>query len=751
MSQSGQLQQTDFMTNSGGLNNTDTPFAVKSGQAIAGYNYEYLATGGITKRNGHSILGIDAQLRALGYSLNVTPSNVKTPLRAAGTKLQSFDPLSGLTTSISSDDSTPGTSPFASGTTQPVVFSQFTNPDETVSWAAGGGQVAGSIIGYVNGKYTVNGVVDPAGQLAITTSNTAFLTITGDVTVGSNLILNASSVANLAVGEIIDDGGTNISHGTKVAGVFGTTIVMSLPALGTLVGENISFYGALPDNTLYYYAVSYHKLSTGAQGNAALDMSITTGSSGFAAAGGNTVTLDLSGLTGKDITKYDQIFIYRSSVSAGVPGFTLGDLVAQIPIAQTTYVDYGAVQQTANAVPRTGNTLLDNSQLPSDGVYKTLTKWKNKLITSSGSTLYISDVNKAESWPTLNFITVPSGGPITALGIISYVSPTTASTDELLVIFKEREIWTLSGTTTADFRLLFVDYVGCVAQPLVVFANGFLFWVDYHGIFLYDGSNKPVYLSRLIEYDFSINGDLDLSKLQLGNGDFFRKQNEIVWFLSSSVLGEQKLAIKLDLRLTMPAVQSNFVGRVAEAIFIKDSQSYPIYACSSALPSFAGTFLNEVFYAGDNQGNTLTLFDNGEGDGPNAVQFSFRTKIEAFGLIGGAKRFHKIVVWVRQSTTNDLGLKYWLDYKTDNASSSAYQAQPIATEFNAPIWDESLWDVALWDTGASTYGPLTFNLGNPTIGIEGDALTLEFEQYDYSSPITIIGYTVYWTPTGLRK
>lgn len=751
-SKQGQLIQADFFMNSAGLNNTDTPFAVRPGQAIAGYNYEYLATGGITKRNGHTILNSspNTQLRSLGYTLNTTPANVKTLLRAAGTKLQSFDPLVAVTTNISSDDAVPLTSPFGSGTTQQVAFQSFTNPDQTVSWFAGGNQGAGIINGFVGGKYTQNGVVPPTGVIAATTSSSPFLSTTGDAASGSYTLLNVTSTANVAFGDIVSDGSVNIQANTQVIGVSGTTVFMSLPATGTGTAETITFYGALPDNTTYYYAVSYHKLTTGAQGNAALDILVTTGSSGFGTHGGNTVTLDLSGLTNNDQTKFDQIYIYRSSVSGSL-GFTIGDLAGIVPSNTTTWTDYGNVQQTANPVPRNGNQLLDNSQLPSTGVYNTLQVWKNKLVTTSGSTIYLSDLNKAESWPSLNFINVPSGGPITALGVVSYVSPTSYATDEFLVVFKEREIWTLSGTSQANWQLLFVDYAGCVAQNLVVLANGFVFFVDYRGVFLYDGSNKPVYISRFIEYDFGVNGDFDLSKLALGCGDFFRKQNEIVWFLSSSTLGEQKVSLKLDLRLTLPAIQANFQGRMAEAIFIKDSLSYPIYACNSVLPTFEGAFLNEMFVAGDASGNIFNLFENGDGDGPNAIPFSYTTRIEDFGSIGTAKRFHKVIVWLQQSSTNNLNLTYYLNYKPNDPLSAATQEQPISQQYNAPIWDQAVWDEAFWDTGSTSYAPIVFNLGNPTIGIEGDALTLKFSQSTYQTPVTLIGFSVIYSVSGLRK
>lgn len=745
-SKQGTLIQADFFNNSGGLNITDSPFQVENGQAVDGYNYEYLATGGITKRNGHSVINAspDAQLKSLGFWNYFTPLNIKTMLRAAGTRLQTFNPISGATTTVTDDTALAGSTPFSDDTRQ-VVFSQFTSPTNSIAWFAGGGQGSGVINGYNGTHYTKNGVAAPAGSITLTTSASPILTTTGDETINSNVVTGLASVTGITIGLAVT--GTNIPTNTVVLGISGTSVTLSQAATASATTSAINFYGALPDNTLYYYAIALHKASTGAQSNAALDNFVLTGVSGLGTSGGNTVTVSWS-ISGLDTAADDQIYIYRSSVT-GTSGFTSGDLIAMVPSTTTSYLDTGLIQQTANDVPRAGNSLLDNSVLPA-GTYNSIKTWKNRLITATGSTLYISDLNKSESWPTVNYIQIPSGGPITALAIISYISPVTAVTDELLVIFKEREMWTLAGTSNLDFALKFVDYVGCLVQPLAVFANGFLFFIDYRGVFLYDGTNKPVYISRLIEFDFSINGDLDLSKLAMGNGTFFRKQNEIIWFLSSASLGEQKLAYKLDLRLSLPKIQENFNGRMANAIFIRDSSSYPIYTCESVLPNASGTFLNEIMYAGDESGNILSMYSNGNGDGTFPVSFTHRTKIQDFGTIGTAKRYHKVIVWCRQSTTANLTLKYFVTYQTDDAHA-ATQSQSVGNQVTTPIWDQATWDSPYFDLNVFTYAPLVFNLGNPTIGIEGDALTLEFQQEDFGAPMIIVGYSVIYSVTGLRK
>lgn len=744
----GNFIQADFFYNAGGLNNTDTPFQVQQGQAISGYNYEYLYTGGITKRNGNTQVNAvaDTQLRTLGLYMYQDELNTKTPLRAAGIKLQSFIPTTGVTTNITDDTTAAGSTPFQVNTTQPVVFSQFNTAQSSIAWFAGGGQGNGILNGYVGPHYTENGVAMPTGAITATTSDAPFLTTTGVLTSGSNIIASVASLTNVFIGSPIV--GTGIPAGATVSSIVGSSVYMNFNATAS-GSQTITFSGALPDSTQFWYAVSFVKKSTTAEGNAALDLSVVTGASGLAATGGNTVTLDLSGITNIDTSLYSSINIYRASVD-GDQGFTIGDLAGTIAIGTTIFTDYGFVFGTAQPVPRNGNQFLDNSQLPTTNQCNVLTKWKNRLITAEGSTIYLSDLNKSESWPSLNFIQVPSGGPITALATISYITPVTSSPDEVLAIFKERELWILIGSSLTDWSLQLVDYTGCINQPMLVLAQGYLFFLDYRGIYCWDGTNKPIYISRLIEYDWGPNGDLDQSNFILGCATFFRKQNEVIWYLTSNTLGLQKLALKLDLRLSLPVVQQNMYSRIAEAKFIKDSIAQPMYAAYSCLPTFSGTFLNEVMFGGDISGFIYSLFQNGSGDVDQGIPFTFRTKTEDFGMIGSAKRFHKVIVWVRQSTTANLTLKYWVSYQTDD-QHSAQQIQQVGTQVTVPIWDVATWDGPYYDTNTFTYTPLVFNLGNPTIGMEGDALTLEFQQEDFGAPMVIAGYSVLYSLSGLRK
>lgn len=557
-----------------------------------------------------------------------------------------------------------------------------------------------------------------AGTTFFNTASTTPVQLIQFNTAAANVLWAAGAGASAIYGYT----GTNVTkNGADVAtGSFTATRV----ALGS---------GVWAGTGTYFYAIALRKLGTQQISNAGLDTSATV------TVVTDKVTLDFSSLTSLDTTKYDKIYIYRSSVG-GASAFTTGDLVAIVNSSTTTYDDTGAYTATSQNVPRAGNTNLDNSVLPS-GTYTSLTSFKRRLVTATGSTLYLSDLNKPEAWPTTNTITVPSGGPITAVASIYYASPSTAATDELLVVFKERECWVVTGSNSSDWSLKFVDAVGCLSQPSLVWANTFLCWPDYRGFYIWDGTEKPIYISRPMEFQFSLQGTLDRSKLGQCVGTFFRKDGHVIWVVSDSQLGDQKYQIKLDLRLTLPQVESTAQGRFMDGCFTQDSTGFALYAAASCLPTY-----DEVVLAGDDAGYLYSLYDNIAGDPDNTWPFSYRTRPLDLGSMLTTKRIQKVIVWVKETTTDSLTLNYWMTYRT-TGSLQQTRTQPVATTVSSAIWDQGYWDQAFWDVSPSTYNPVVFNFPE---GAEGEALTLEFVQNTYGAQIVICGFSVIYSVSGLR-
>lgn len=454
---SGQFFQTDFGDNTGGTNLADSVFKITDNQASGGYNFDYILTGGIRKRLGPQTINSspDSQVRTLGFGLYAPASGlIKALMRAAGTKLQLFDTGAPLFTPLMDDTAGAGSNPFVLGSTQTVNFSQFNNGVSNILWMAGGGATL-PIGAYSQTNYTTNGASPAAGTLIATDASSPVvlkdLTFTKNTPPAGSTILIKLIGGAVAGSEVVTVSGTTITikiqDGSSTANQINTAygLVSAATSLVTCsvsgTGSNsqnigrvaISSAGTWPSTSTYAYTIVYRKLSTQGLSNASLDVTATLLKTT------DTVYLDLSGLTGLDTTLVDEIFIFRSA-AAGAVNFTTGSLIAQIPSTQTSYVDTGPTTDLASAqnIPRNGNLLLDNSVLPA-GTYNALTMFKRRLVTSQNSTLYLSDLNKSESWPASNVITVPSAGNITGLAVISFTSPQAQTLDEILVIFKERE------------------------------------------------------------------------------------------------------------------------------------------------------------------------------------------------------------------------------------------------------------------------------------------------------------------------
>lgn len=508
---------------------------------------------------------------------------------------------------------------------------------------------------------------------------------------------------------------------------------------GTLsVASSLSTGGSWTTSGTYYYGVSYHKASTGAEGNVACDLSVAVATTT------DTITLSLSALTSVDTTTYDYGTLWRSAVG-GVSGFTAGSIVKTFDTEATMVSDTGSSLLDAQNVPRAGSTVLDQSPLPT-GTYNVVALWKRRLATATGSTLRFSELNQPEAWPTVNTITIPSGGPITALAVIAF--NTDFGNDEYLAVFKERELWLVRGNDYTDVTLSFIDAVGCPSQSLVTLANGFLSWIDYRGIYIWDGSGKPIYTSKPIESLFAIDGDIDKSKLAIGCAFYQREDNQVGWFLTSKTYGEQNICIKMDLRLTLAGVSASLSGRVIPGVFVVDQQDQSIYSCRSYLPSASSS---EELLIGDDSGFMYDAYSV-YADAGGAIDFKYYTPFLDLGSPNISKRFKQVIVWVDEIGTWDLMLDFWAGYRAAQLACSTLQQPLSVTRSNqAALWDVAFWDEAFWDDYTPRLRGIVFNLNNDRGNAEGDCIRLCLRNNAANEPVTIHGYTVVWSEVAQRN
>lgn len=541
---------------------------------------------------------------------------------------------------------------------------------------------------------------------------------------------------------------------TRIYGTYnGTTKVTEngVPAItaSSFTATPVGSGGSLQVGT-YRWVLVFHKASTGALGNATTVVEV-----GATTAANDSVNLAWT-LTNNDTTKYDFIYIYRSSLNGAV-GFTAGALIATVASTATTYLDTGTNISSAENIPRAGNTLLDNSVLPT-GVYDTLTLFKRRLVTANGSTLYFTDVNRPESWPSYQTITVPSGGPITGLAVVSLTAESSSEIEEVLCVFKQTELWIVSGDGLIDtlglpnWTLKYVDNSGTGVQSLVVPANGFLFWVSYRGVFMWNGRGKPVYCSQPIEDKFQRQGDIDKSNLTIGYGTYSQSRGEVQWTLSSKSIGEQGIVLKLDLKLTMEASGDSLGNKQLSGVFTMDVPSIKFYGGVNFIAASDST--EETQLAGDALGFMYSQYAAADGaDATVPVPFEYTVPYLNFGTPSVAKRFHKIVVWILETGNYDLSLDFWAHYgyKTQDAAT---RILPISDspEGALALWDIAIWDVSLWGNFFPKVKSLTYNLGSVTNNAnEGDSLHFKLYNGGTNRQLIIYGFSVYYTESAMRK
>lgn len=579
----------------------------------------------------------------------------------------------------------------------------------------------------------------------------SFTALTEDTTAASSTFLDASStvplsaaMANTATVSTLWCAGAGAS---SIYGVYSSTKVTKngVPAPTTSVFTATGAgSGSGPSAGSYRYTLVYRKASTQALSNA-----LTATEASVTASGTESVTLAWT-LSNNDTTKYDKIYVYRSSVS-GVAGFTAGVLLAILNSSATGYTDDNTILTSAAVVPRENNLSLDNSELPS-GTYKGVVLFKRRLATFSDSTLYISEINKFESWSSVNRITIPSGGPITGIGVISFSTPADATTEEILVAFKANEMWIVTGDGTItdslpDWSLKFIDNTGAGNQAVIVSASNYIAWVGRQGVYMWAGADKPVLISRAIEDQFAFDGIIDLSKLDIAHGTYARKRNEIIWTLSHKEYGENVYGLKLDLRLTYPAISRAGGSRIADGVFTPDRHATAFYASAAFAPT---STTEERVYFGDDAGFVYKGYETGD-DGGAGISFNYTSPFLDLGMPGKAKRLYKVVVWVERFGNWNLTLDYWADYRFLEAQKSSVSA-PIAGSTNSSsLWDLGNWDTMLWDDYKPEVGAITFNINSNANNGEGDAFRFRFSQNGENQPVTILGYQVYYQQLATRK
>lgn len=590
-------------------------------------------------------------------------------------------------------------------------------------------------------------------RTVLRTAGTKIQTVDPD----TGITVNQASDTNAAITDFLASGSAQqVVFSTFNTNVSGTILWMAGGGMGTIygyTGSKITANGvSVPTGSIgttvvptsggsflttgtYFYGVAFRKRSTQALSNVTLDKSATISSTT------DTVTIDLTTISNIDTTLYDKIYIYRSAVS-GVTAFTTGDLIAKVDSTATSYSDTGSFLTTASNIPRPGG-VVDNSTLPA-GTYKYCATFKRRLVVCVDSTFYLSDLDKPESWPIENVITVPTGGPLTALGTIGVPSEYTTGADQYLCLWKENDLWAFTGDNIDNWELIFVDKTGCITQSLVVPFNGFISWIAFNGVYIWDGKGKPSRISRPIQALFTTDGDLDKSSLKYGVGAHFKSNNQVIWRLGSRIKGVQTYSLKMDTRLSatqMYKASPQLQNPELDGVFIQDADSNAIYGMTPYKPSNG----DELLLMGDDAGFIYSAYNSAM----TPVSFDYETRPLDMGIPQNNKRFKRILIFTEKITTNDLSLFFWTDNRIRDEYASVVNATLSPSKGTQPaLWDVALWDQAYWDDYTPDISPIEFQLHSNENNAEGSSLKIRLEQLEGEAPVRIHGFAIEWEDMG---
>jgi|GEM_PF-2444712 len=142
---------------------------------------------------------------------------------------------------------------------------------------------------------------------------------------------------------------------------------------------------------------------------------------------------------------------------------------------------------------------------------KIFTVHKGRVYAVSNNSLHFSALNDLTDWTTID-----DAGSITLSNMYGFASAICAYNDSV-IIFSDGSMQELRGSGPANYELIEISKdIGCVNFKSVCEAQGLLFWVDYSGVYVFDGS-VPVLISQKVQK--WIDGINDFSLCCMGYKD----------------------------------------------------------------------------------------------------------------------------------------------------------------------------------------------------------------------------------------
>jgi hypothetical protein len=112
---------------------------------------------------------------------------------------------------------------------------------------------------------------------------------------------------------------------------------------------------------------------------------------------------------------------------------------------------------------------------------------KNRIFMAKDKTLYFSALSKTTDWTT-----VDDAGNIPIVNARGNITGIQEFADHVMV-FTNNGIYELFGDGPENFVLADLsNEIGCIARRTIKEVNGQLYWLDYNGVYTYDGNSLPI-------------------------------------------------------------------------------------------------------------------------------------------------------------------------------------------------------------------------------------------------------------------
>lgn len=244
----------------------------------------------------------------------------------------------------------------------------------------------------------------------------------------------------------------------------------------------------------------------------------------------------------------DRLWLFGDVVySAGTVSTTLSD--ATVTGSGTQFSEYalgtsseapitgrrffrGTSSEFYGIAERTSNTALELDRTIG---YATASNYSYGIF-SSNNLIYYSRLDEPESWPALNFITLPTGSGSVVAGV---------GFDDSMLFFSQRGAWRFSyRAEPSDGQAYPIPgNRGALSQRVVVQHDGRVYALDGLGVWSYEGG-LPVDVSRPIERLF--REELDFSQASKWHGAYYPRARAIRWYVVRTGDSRPKFYLQYD-------------------------------------------------------------------------------------------------------------------------------------------------------------------------------------------------------------